>query len=143
MELPQELGDEIRNKLEKKMKSNGSMKKITERVKDGVKKAKMQIKQNNFDEKLFISPLEGKDSNEYIAIQRILKYLASSGYEWTLAAIQDEIGLPLEKLNQEQPKPSKHKNNETKPKQKIKDNSIKIEKSDFEVNNYIVSVNDL
>lgn len=147
MELPSELSDEIKGKLEKKMKSNGSFKKINSRIKDGIKKSKDQIKNKQTDEPLYISPLEGKNQNEYEALQRIYKYLVDKGLEWTFSSLQDELNLTKDKLDQKASKNDKQENNKPKaapkPTKKVKDKSIPITKSEFSENNYIVSVTEL
>ena len=136
MEITNELSKEIKNKVETKLQSSGVFKKLQNKLKDGIKFAKEEIKSNKKNEKLEElrnNSFSKKDENEKEALKRIYKYLSEHGFSWTLSVLEFETQIKSN-LN-----PSEHKVLERKGYSEV----CEITADEFNANDFIISIEDL
>ena len=136
MEIPNELSDDIKKEVESKLQNNGVFKKLQNKIKDGIKYAKEEIKTNKQNlnlEKIRNNAFSKKDENERESLSRIYKYLSEHGLSWTLSVLEYETNIQsgLQK--------AEHKVLERKGYSEV----YEITAEEFNANDFIISVKDL
>ena len=136
MEIPNELSDDIKKEVESKLQNNGVFKNLQNKIKDGIKYAKEEIKTNKQNlnlEKIRNNAFSKKDENERESLNRIYKYLSEHGLSWTLSVLEYETNIQsgLQK--------AEHKVLERKGYSEV----YEITAEEFNANDFIISVKDL
>ena len=135
MEIPSDLSDEIKGKVQEKLENNGVLSNIKNKLIHGLKIAKEEIQsksKNETLESLKINKFASKNQIEQDSLNRIFKYLSQHGYTWTLSVLQSETGI---------------KPDETNIKKQLEKNSNAdvaiITKEEFNDNEFIISISEL